>query len=120
MAKILIIEDNHLNLELASDLLEARGHEVLRATTAEEGVQVARAKRPQLILMDVALPGIDGLTATRLLAQDPLTSTIPVIALTAHAMQGDADDAIAAGCVAYITKPINTREFASTVEKYAV
>jgi CheY-like chemotaxis protein len=105
-------------MELVTDLLEARGHDVVQATTAEEGIQAAKRLAPNIILADIALPGMDGLTATAILKNDPKTTAIPVVALTAHAMHGDAEKAIAAGCVGYITKPINTREFVDTVEKY--
>ncbi len=117
-AKILIIEDNPLNMELASDLLEAAGYDVVGAISGEEGLRLARIERPALILMDLALPGMDGLMATELLKADPRTSGIPVVALTAQAMKGDRDLALAAGCTDYITKPINTRTFAQTVAGY--
>ena len=116
--RILIIEDNPLNMELASDLLEAAGFIVVGAMSAEEGIQWARSERPCLILMDIALPGMDGLSATALLKADPRTSDIPVVALTAQAMKGDADRALAAGCAGYLTKPIDTRAFARTVAGY--
>jgi two-component system cell cycle response regulator DivK len=120
MVKVLVIEDNPVNMELVTDLLETRGHEVQQAGTAEEGIETAKRRRPDIILMDIALPGIDGLTATGLLKQNPQTKSIPVIALTAHAMHGDAEKAMAAGCAGYITKPINTREFAVTVEQFVL
>ena len=116
--KILIIEDNPLNMELAIDLLEAVGYVVVGAVSAEEGIQRARSERPCLILMDIALPGMDGLMATEILKTDPRTSGIPVVALTAQAMKGDRDLALAAGCADYITKPIDTRTFARTVSEY--
>lgn len=115
---ILIVEDNPLNRELASDLLEARGYVVLSAPSAEEGITLARRERPDLVLMDVALPGMDGLEATAILKADPRTQHIPIVALTAHAMKGDADRARAAGCAGYVTKPINTRTFPDIVADF--
>jgi len=116
--KILIIEDNPMNMELATDLLEAAGYVVIQAGTAEEGIELARAEFPDLILMDVGLPGMDGLEATGNLKQDPTTKDIPVIAMTAHAMKGDEKKALAAGCAGYITKPIDTREFPKAVARF--
>ena len=116
--KILIVEDNPMNMELAMDLLEASGYVVIQAVTAEEGIKLARAEFPDLILMDVGLPGMDGLKATGVLQQDPATKDIPVIAMTAHAMKGDEKKALTAGCAGYITKPIDTREFPKTVARF--
>jgi CheY-like chemotaxis protein len=116
--KILIIEDNTMNMELATDLLEATGYTLLRAYTAEEGIVLAIAELPDLILMDVALPGMDGLQATQRLGRDIRTRGIPIVALTAHAMRGDAAKAEAAGCVGYLSKPIDTRTFANTVTQF--
>lgn len=114
---ILIIEDNPANLELASDLLEVAGYLVLQADNAEVGVEIARREQPSLILMDIALPGMDGLEATRHLKRDARTCGIPIVALTAHAMQGDEQHARVAGCIGYITKPIDTRQFALTISR---
>ncbi len=116
--KILIVEDNPMNLELATDLLEAAGYVVIQAGTAEEGIKLARDEFPDLILMDVGLPGMDGLEATGVLKQDPATKDIPVIAITAHAMKGDEEKALAAGCAGYITKPIDTRAFPKMVARF--
>lgn len=118
--KILLVEDNPMNMELATDLLEVAGYAVVQAGTAEEGVAMAKTETPDLILMDVRLPGMDGLTATGLLKQDPTTQHIPVIALTAQAMKGDQEKALEAGCNGYITKPINTREFPGEVARALV
>jgi CheY-like chemotaxis protein len=115
--KILVVEDNPMNMELATDLLEIAGYAVIQAGTAEEGVSLAKAQTPDLILMDVRLPGMDGLTATSLLKQDPSTCHIPVFALTAQAMKGDQEKALEAGCNGYITKPIDTREFPNEIAK---
>lgn len=113
--KILIIEDNPLNLELAADLLEVNGFLVASAQTAEEGLRLARELLPDLILMDFSLPGMDGLTATRNLKAEPATSHLTVVGLTANAMKGDEETALAAGCDGYLTKPINTRTFIAAV-----
>lgn len=117
-AKILIIEDNPLNLELATDLLEAGGFVVAQAHTAEEGLRIARDILPDLVLMDISLPGMDGLCATKALKADPATRHLTVIGLTAHAMKGDEQIALNAGCDGYLTKPINTRTFAATVTDF--
>ncbi|MCX6916371.1 MAG: response regulator [Verrucomicrobia bacterium] len=113
--RILVVEDNALNLELVTDLLEANGFEVLPAQTAEEGIELACRCAPDLILMDVSLPGLDGLAATKALRADPETRHLPIIALTAHAMKGDEQVALDAGCDGYLAKPIDTRSFGSKV-----
>jgi two-component system cell cycle response regulator DivK len=116
--RILIIEDNPLNLELATDLLEAGGFYVCHAVTAEEGLRLATEAAPDLILMDISLPGMDGLAATTALKTNPATSHLKVIALTAHAMKGDEDLALSAGCDGYLAKPIDTRSFVKTVAAF--
>jgi two-component system, cell cycle response regulator DivK len=115
MARVLVIEDNASNMTLATFLLESAGHTVLSATDAEGGLAIARAEHPELVLMDVQLPGMDGLQATALLKGDPSTRGIPVIALTALAMKGDEERIRAAGCDGYIAKPLNYREFLAAV-----
>jgi two-component system cell cycle response regulator DivK len=115
MAKVLIVEDNPANMKLATFLLESAGHTVLSATDAEAGLTLARGERPNLILMDIQLPGMDGLEATALLKRDDATSAIPVIALTALAMKGDEERIRAAGCDGYIAKPMSYREFLATI-----
>jgi CheY-like chemotaxis protein len=115
---ILIIEDNPMNMELATDLLEAAGYSLVQASDAEAGITLATAELPDLILMDIALPGMDGLQATQILRQDPRTCRIPIVALTAHAMKGDAEKAADAGCVGYLAKPIDTRSFVQTVAQF--
>jgi two-component system, cell cycle response regulator DivK len=115
MAKVLIIEDNPTNLTLATFLLQSVSHTVLSATDAEAGLALARAERPDLILMDIQLPGMDGLEATAQLKRDDATRSIPVIALTAFAMKGDEERIRAAGCDGYIAKPMRYREFLATV-----
>lgn len=114
-ARILVIEDTPANLELVKILLESAGHTVLSAPAAEPGLLLAASERPDLILMDLSLPGMNGLEATRRLKADPVTARIPVAALTAHAMQGDEETARAAGCSAYLTKPIDTRTFVERI-----
>jgi CheY-like chemotaxis protein len=112
--RVLVVEDNLFNMELVTDLLEAGGYTVWQARTAEEGLHRAQSS-PDLILMDISLPGMDGLTAIRALRANPATAHLPVIALTAHAMKGDEQTALDAGCDGYLTKPINTRTFAQSV-----
>jgi CheY-like chemotaxis protein len=115
---ILVIEDNSLNLELATDLLEAAGCIVCPARTAEEGLRLARDAKLDLVLMDLSLPGMDGLAATKALKDDPATRHLPVIAVTAHAMRGDPDIALRAGCDGYLTKPIDTRTFVAQIARF--
>jgi two-component system cell cycle response regulator DivK len=115
MAKVLIVEDNAANMKLAVFLLQSVGHTVLSATDAEGGLLLARAEHPDLILMDIQLPGIDGLDAIVLLKRDDATRAIPVIALTALAMKGDEERIRAAGCDGYIAKPMNYKEFLATI-----
>ncbi len=117
-ALILVIEDNALNLELVTDVLEANRFRVSSARTAEEGLRLARELLPDLVLMDLSLPGMDGLAATRALKSDPTTRHLPVIALTAHAMRGDQEIALQAGCDGYLSKPIDTRTFAETIASF--
>ena len=114
-ATILVIEDQLLNLELVTDLLQAAAYTVRQARSAEEGLRLAREEPPDLILMDIRLPGMDGHAAVRLLKQDPRTRDIPAVALTAQAMKGDEDQARAAGFDGYITKPIDIRSFPEQV-----
>ena len=116
--RVLIIEDNEANMELATDLLEVAGLEVLQARTADIGIDLARSQIPAVIVMDIGLPGMDGLEATRILKADAVTRSIPVLATTSHAMTGDQEKALAAGCDGYITKPIDTRTFADTVKRF--
>jgi two-component system cell cycle response regulator DivK len=115
MASILIIEDNPVNMRLAQLILETAGHEVLQAVNAQDGLEIARSQSPAMILMDIQLPGMDGLTATRLLKQDIQTRHIKIIALTAFAMKGDEEKMRAAGCDDYIAKPIRYKEFLETI-----
>lgn len=114
-ASILLVEDNASNSKLARILLEREGHEVRTAADADEALAVLQRFAPQLILMDIQLPGMDGLTLTRKLKADARTRDIPVVAMTAYAMKGDESRALEAGCQGYITKPIDTRHFAADV-----
>jgi two-component system cell cycle response regulator DivK len=120
MAKVLIIEDNPANMTLAMFLLESVGHTVLSATDAETGLTMARDEQPNLILMDIQLPGMDGLQATTVLKRDQATRAIPVIALTALAMKGDEERIRAAGCDGYIAKPMRYQDFLKTVAEQLV
>jgi two-component system cell cycle response regulator DivK len=115
MAKILVVEDNPANMTLSVFLLQSAGHVVLSATNAEAGIALARAENPNLIVLDIQLPGMDGLEATSLLKRDAKTRAIPVIALTALAMKGDEERIRAAGCDGYIAKPIRYQEFLATI-----
>ncbi|GAB4352320.1 MAG: response regulator [Candidatus Abyssubacteria bacterium] len=117
-ARILVVEDNAMNMELAVDLLKLQGYEVLSASTGQEALDISEREHPDLILMDVQLPGMDGLTVTKKLKENPETMDIPVVALTAHAMKGDEERILDHGCTGYISKPIDTREFSRTVEKF--
>jgi CheY-like chemotaxis protein len=117
-SKVLVVEDNLLNLELVSDLLEAGGYQVLQAQSGPDALLIAEAEKPNLILMDIQLPGMDGLEVTRKLKENENTNSISVIALTAHAMRGDEERARDAGCSGYIAKPINTREFIKIISDY--
>lgn len=115
---ILAVDDNDGGLLLVRSLLEMEGFRVDSAGSAEDVRQRLSARIPDLILMDVQLPGEDGLALTRQLKADPATAQIPIVALTAHAMPGDRDLALAAGCVGYISKPIDTRAFAGQVREF--
>jgi two-component system cell cycle response regulator DivK len=114
--RILIIEESHVNMTLTVGILERAGHVTLQASTAAEGLTLARTRRPDLILMDLQLPDMDGLTATRRIRSDAQIRTVPVIALTPFAMKGDAEKMREAGCDGYITKPIRYQDFLAEVE----
>ena len=116
MAKILLIEDNEMNRDMLSRRLVKRGYEVVVAVDGREGVAKARAESPALVLMDMSLPVLDGWEATRELRADPATRSIPVIALTAHAMAGDREKALAAGCDDFDTKPIELERLLRKIE----
>lgn len=116
MARVLVVEDNPANMKLISMLLTNADHAVLSAADAETGITVARADHPDLILMDVQLPGMDGLSATALLKNDPATADIPVIALTAMAMKEDQAKSERAGCDGYIAKPVRYQELYEAID----
>jgi two-component system cell cycle response regulator DivK len=117
MAKVLVIEDNPSNMKLTSLILRNAGHGVVGAVDAESGLRLASSEQPDLILMDIQLPGMDGLTATAMLKHDPVTAAIPVIALSALAMKADKDRSKRAGCDAYIVKPLRYRELYAVMER---
>jgi CheY-like chemotaxis protein len=117
MTKILIVEDNVPNLDMLSRRLEKRGYQVISATDGEQGVKRARTDSPNLILMDLSLPGLDGWEATKILKSDIGTFNTPIIALTAHAMVGDRDRAIEAGCSDYDTKPVDISRLVGKIER---
>ena len=117
MSLILIVEDNEKNLKLVRDVLQVKGYETLDAGTAEDGLTIARARLPDLILMDIQLPGMNGIDALKALRADPATAAIPVIAITASVMQQDRQEIMRAGFNGFIEKPINLRIFLDTVQK---
>jgi CheY-like chemotaxis protein len=114
---ILIVEDNEKNRKLVRDLLRFKGYQTVEATTAEEGLAIATTQQPALILMDILLPGMDGITAFKHLRADPKTQRVPVIAVTASVMPADRQKILATGFNAYQTKPINLKEFMEVVRK---
>jgi len=115
---ILIVDDNPVNLKLARVLLTGEGYQVRTAADAEEALEVLHQFKPRLILMDIQLPGMDGLTLTRRLKADPATKDAIILGLTAYAMKGDEERVLGAGCDGYVPKPINTRTFPGVVTKY--
>jgi CheY-like chemotaxis protein len=115
---ILVVEDNERNLKLLRDVLEYAGYEVRAAQTAEDGIALAVSKPPDLVLMDLQLPGIDGMEALRRLREDPRTAAIPVVAVTAQAMRQDRERALAAGFDGYVEKPISVRAFLDQVGRF--
>ena len=117
MSTILIVEDNEKNLKLVRDVLQVKGYQTLEAGTAEVGIRLAVERRPDLVLMDIQLPGMNGIDALKALRAEPSTAGIPVIALTASVMQQDRQEIMRAGFDAFIEKPINLREFLGTVQK---
>jgi two-component system cell cycle response regulator DivK len=117
MAKVLVVEDNPANMKLTSLLLHSAGHVVLPAVDAETGLRLALAEQPDLILMDIQLPGMDGLAATAILKEDPATAAIPIIALSALAMKADKERSQTAGCDAYIVKPLRYKELYTVIDQ---
>ena len=116
MAKLLLVEDNEMNRDMLSRRLQRRGYEVIMAVDGEEGIKMARSESPDLILMDMSLPVLDGWEATRRLKSDPSTRSIPVLALTAHAISSDRDKALQAGCDDYDTKPIELQRVLAKIQ----
>ena len=116
--RVLVVEDNPVNLELVGALLESEGWSVIPAETADASLRLAATERPDLIVMDVQLPGMSGYDATRRLKADPATAAIPVVALTAHAMRGEEARAREAGCNAFLTKPIDAKAFRETLRGF--
>jgi two-component system cell cycle response regulator DivK len=117
MSLVLIVEDNEKNMKLARDILKAKGYETVEAVTGEEGVKLAKEKKPDLVLMDIQLPGINGIEAFKQLRADDKTARIPVIALTASVTPTDRSQISAAGFDAFVSKPINLKEFVATVKR---
>jgi CheY-like chemotaxis protein len=115
---ILVVDDNEAGLFLVRTVLELDGFRIEAAASSEEVLERLKVRSPDLILMDVQLPGQDGLSLTRQLKADPGTAAIPIVALTAHAMAGDREQALAAGCSGYISKPIDTRTFGDVIRQY--
>jgi two-component system cell cycle response regulator DivK len=116
MSVILIVEDNDKNLKLVRDVLQVKGYETLEAMTGEDGIRIAAERLPDLVLMDIQLPGINGIEALKVLRQNPATAAIPVIAVTASVMQQDRNQITEAGFDAYIGKPLNLKEFLEAVK----
>jgi CheY-like chemotaxis protein len=116
--RILLVEDNPMNRRVAQFILKSQGYIVLEARDGQEALELLKNHLPDLILMDLQLPGLDGFTVTRIIKQDAATKAIPVVALTAYAMKGDAERALEAGCDGYITKPIDPDDFPQTVARY--
>ena len=116
---VLVVEDNDMNMQLVEYLLEEGGYNIVKAASGEEALTITgHGKKPDLILMDIHLPGMDGLSVVRTMKSDPHTKTIPILALTAHAMRGDKDRFLEAGCDGYISKPIDVKTFLSSIEQF--
>ncbi|MBL8912041.1 MAG: response regulator [Archangium sp.] len=117
-ARILVVDDNPANVRLAAYVLGTRGFEVHTASTPDEAMESIGSKHPDLVLMDIQLPGTDGLTLTRRLRENPETQKLIIVAFTAYAMRGDEEKALAAGCDGYLSKPIDTRTFADRISQF--
>jgi CheY-like chemotaxis protein len=118
-ARVLVVEDNEMNMQLVEYLLEEGGCQIVKAASGEDALAIARGGEPvDLILMDIHLPGIDGLSVIREMKADPKTGAIPILALTAHAMRGDKDRFLEAGCDGYISKPIDVKTFLTSIRSY--
>jgi two-component system, cell cycle response regulator DivK len=118
MSLILIVEDNEKNMKLVRDVLQFKGYETLEAVNGTDGVRLARERKPDLVLMDIQLPDIDGITALGQIRADPHTQKIPVVAVSASVMPDDQQRIVASGFDAYVTKPINVKSFVETVERF--
>ena len=119
MKRVLVVEDNEMNMQLVEFLLEEGGYQIVKAASGEEALAVARGGEPvDLILMDIHLPGIDGVSVVRELKRDERTRGVPILALTAHAMRGDKDRFLQAGCDGYISKPIDVKTFLASIEPF--
>jgi len=118
-ARVLVVEDNDMNMQLVEYLLEEGGYQIVKAASGEDALTIARGGEPvDLILMDIHLPGIDGLSVVREMKSDARTSAVPILALTAHAMRGDRDRFLEAGCDGYISKPIDVKTFLTSIRQY--
>lgn len=115
---VLVVEDNDMNMQLVEYLLQEEGLEIIKATSGEEALEIVGTRRPDLVLMDIHLPGMDGLSVARAMRQESRTRDVPILALTAHAMRGDRDRFMEADCDGYISKPIDVRNFISTIRTY--
>lgn len=116
---VLVVEDNDMNMQLVEYLLEEGGYNIVKAASGEEALTLTgHGEKPDIILMDIHLPGMDGLSVVRTMKSDPRTKTIPILALTAHAMRGDKDRFLEAGCDGYISKPIDVKTFLSSIEQF--
>ena len=118
MKKILVVEDNEINMYLSCRILKSSGYEVIEARTGEEGVELSIKEKPDLVIMDIQLPGIDGLETTKRIRESEADGEIPIIALTSYAMAGDRKKALKAGCTGYIEKPINPETFMGEIKKF--
>lgn len=116
--RILLVEDDFMNMRLAQHILEVEGYTVLKATTAQEALEQIESTVPDLVLMDVRLPDMDGLTVVRILREKPATRDITILALTAYAMKGDRERILQVGCSGYISKPIDAQDFINTVRSF--
>ena len=117
MKRILVVEDNEANMYLISFILRKGKHQIIEVRTGEEGVELAVKEKPNLLIMDIQLPGIDGLEATKRIRESEANEELPIIALTSYAMAGDKEKALKAGCTGYIEKPINPETFIAEIEK---
>jgi two-component system, cell cycle response regulator DivK len=118
MSVILIVEDNEKNMKLVRDVLQFKGYETIEAVNGTDGVRLAKERKPDLVLMDIQLPDIDGITALGQIRADPVTQKIPVVAVSASVMPDDQQRIVASGFDAYVTKPINVKSFVETVERF--